>query len=509
MRKNLDRRDFLKLMALSPLLSVGVQPLTSSIFQGSEDRGFPNVLILVFDSLSALNVSLYGYPRVTTPNLQRIAERSTVYHSHYSAGNFTTPSTASFLTGTYPWKHRAFSHQTTIERETASKTLFHAFDEKAHTVGFSHNYLVNILLHDVRDSLNEFTLPNDVSIADYNLLEEVLFEDYVVAERAERVYLKKPGELSNSLFLAPLHWVLKTAHTRKLEQEYEQDYPLGLPGYHDMLYPLEGTMDWVKKSIQSWPNPYIAYLHFMPPHDPYLPSGEFALSFYDNWKPPSKPDHFYSEGVAEEEMEERRRRYDQYIAYIDAQLGALFDSLDADGSLDNTWFILTSDHGEMFERGIWQHTTRTLFEPVIRIPLLISAPGQNERRDVYDYTSCIDLLPTLLHLTNQSIPSEVEGEVLPPFSNGNFDSDRPIYIVEAKSNPKFGPITKATLAIRRGPYKLIYYSYEGYDGVAELFDLEADPDELNDLSSSHPSLAADLKRELLSKLEEVNQPYLG
>jgi hypothetical protein len=56
---------------------------------------------------------------------------------------------------------------------------------------------------------------------------------------------------------------------------------------------------------------------------------------------------------------------------------------------------------------------------------------------------------------------------------------------------------------------LIYYSYEGYDGVAELFDLEADPDELNDLSSSHPSLVADLKRELLSKLEEVNQPYLG
>jgi arylsulfatase A-like enzyme len=506
---HLHRRDFLKILALSPLLSVGVHSLTDAIPQAGDNRGSPSVLILVFDSLSALNVSLYGYPRATTPNFQRIAKRATVYHSHYSAGNFTTPSTASLLTGTYPWKHRAFSHQATIRKELTSKTLFHAFGERAYTVGFSHNYLVNVLLHDIRDSLNEFTLPNDVSIADYNLLEDIFFKDYVVAGRAERVYLKKPGELSNSLFLAPLHWVLKTAHTRKLEQEHERDYPLGLPGYHDMLYPLEGTMDWVKKSINSWPNPYLSYLHFMPPHDPYLPSGDFALSFYDNWKPAMKPEHFYSEGVAEDEMEERRRRYDQYIAYIDAQLGALYDSLERDGLLKNTWFILTSDHGEMFERGIWQHTTRTLFEPVIRVPLLISAPEQKERRDVYDYTSCVDLLPTLLKVTNQPIPIEVEGEVLPPFRGEDLESDRPIFVVEAKSNPKFGPITKATLAIRRGPYKLIYYSYEEFDGVTELFDLEDDPQELNDLSSSHPSLAADLKNQLLTKLEEVNQPYLG
>jgi arylsulfatase A-like enzyme len=163
----------------------------------------------------------------------------------------------------------------------------------------------------------------------------------------------------------------------------------------------------------------------------------------------------------------------------------------------------------MFERGIWQHTTRTLYEPVIRVPLLISAPEQKERRDVYDYTSCVDLLPTLLKVTNQPIPIEVEGEVLPPFRSEDFESDRPIFMVEAKSNPKFGPITKATLAIRRGPYKLICYSYEEFDGVTELFDLEDDPQELNDLSSSHPSLAADLKNQLLTKLEEVNQPYLG
>jgi arylsulfatase A-like enzyme len=508
MRFDLNRRDFLKLLALSPLAAAGAHRLGHSTFKKDED--FPNILILVFDSLSAMNVSVNGYPRLTTPNFERFAERATVYHSHYSAGNFTTPSTASLFTGTYPWTHRAFSHQTTIIDELASRTVFEEFAEKAYTVGFSQNYLVNILLHHIRDSLNEFTLPNDISLADYNLLEDVFFKDYIVAERAERVYLKKPGELSNSLFLAPIFWALKTAHKRKLENDLSREYPLGLPGYHDMLYPLEGTMDWVMESLLSWQNPYLAYLHFMPPHDPYLPSGEFALSFYDGWTPTPKPAHFYSEGVSDEDMEERRRRYDQYVAYIDAQFGQLYESLQSRRLLDNTWLILTSDHGEMFERGIWQHTTRTLFEPVIRVPLIISAPGQHERMDIFTPTTCVDLLPTLLHVTNQPIPDWSEGKVLPPFGDDDLEGDRSVFVVEAKSNPKYGPLTKATVAIRKGPHKLVYYmGYDGFNGVTELFDLKNDPDELNNLSDSQQSLATDLKNELLNKIEEVNQPYIG
>lgn len=504
-----NRRDFLKLVALSPLIPVGLHYLRRGLFAPNVNSNSPNFLILVFDSLSALNASLYGYPRLTTPNFERFAQRATVYHSHYSAGNFTTPSTASLFTGTYPWTHRAFSHQATIADELTSNTLFQGFDDSAHTVGFTQNYLANILLHPLRNSLDDFQLPNDISLVDYNLLEDVFFKDYVVAERAERVYLKKPGELSNSLFLAPISWGLKTAHTHKLEGEQSREYPLGLPGYHDMLYPLEGTMSWVMESVQSWERPFFAYLHFMPPHDPYLPSSEFAGMFYGGWQPTPKPSHYYSEGFPEEELEDRRRRYDQYIAYVDSHFGVLYDFLENMGILENTWLILTSDHGEMFERGIWQHTTRTLFEPVIRVPLLISAPGQVERQDIYENTSCVDIFPTLMHLSDQALPSWFEGKVLPPYTNAPTESDRPIYVIEAKSNPKFRPISKATLSMRRGDYKIIYYSYEDHDGVVELFDLVNDPQELNDLSASRKSLAEELKNDLLSRLEQENRAYTG
>jgi arylsulfatase A-like enzyme len=508
--KNMDRRDFLKALSLLSMLSAGVQFLGNDGQGDSADGSAPNFLILVFDTFSAEHVSLYGYPRQTTPNLERIAEKATVFHSHYSAGNFTTPSTASLLTGTYTWTNRAFSHQATIIESLVNKNLFSQFGRRGYeNIGFSQNFLVDIILHNLRQLLDEFTLPNDVSLVDYNLLEDIFFKDYVVAQRAERVYLKKPGKLSNSLYLAPIYKALTGFHRAQLEDEYRRKYPWGIPGYHDMLYPLEDTLEWALERIRSWSNPYLAYLHFMPPHDPYLPSSEFAGLFFDDWKPVPKPPHFYSEGETEENLWIQRQHYDQYIAYVDARLGYLYDALQSQGLLENTWLIITSDHGELFERGIWKHTTRTLFESVIHVPLVISAPGQEERRDVFEYTSCVDLLPTLLHLSDQSLPSWLEGRVLPPYSDEVIENDRPIYVIEAKSNPKFRPISKATLSVRRGQYKLVYYNYEDFEGVTELYDLENDPEEMNNLSTSRQSIAAELKGELLKKLAEVNQPYAG
>ena len=66
--------------------------------------------------------------------------------------------------------------------------------------------------------------------------------------------------------------------------------------------------------------------------------------------------------------------------------------------------VLTSDHGEMFERGISGHGSRVLYQPVVRIPLMIFEPGQQMGADIYEYTSAVDVLPTLAHLTGQETP---------------------------------------------------------------------------------------------------------
>ena len=108
MKSPLSRRDFLKLA--SALMLAPMVP-TSSASNSQKDSAIvssrisvkqsdlPNVIIIIFDALSALHLPPYGYTRDTSPNLNRFAQQSIVYHNHHSAGNFTTPSTASLLTG--------------------------------------------------------------------------------------------------------------------------------------------------------------------------------------------------------------------------------------------------------------------------------------------------------------------------------------------------------------------------------------------------------------------------
>lgn len=102
------------------------------------------------------------------------------------------------------------------------------------------------------------------------------------------------------------------------------------------------------------------------------------------------------------------------------------DKLEASGILDHSYLVVTSDHGELFERGENGHNTFLLYDSVIHIPLLVSAPQQTKRQDFYSLTSNIDVLPTLLNIVKKEIPSSVEGRLLPGFG-GAEDATRSIF----------------------------------------------------------------------------------
>ena len=103
--------------------------------------------------------------------------------------------------------------------------------------------------------------------------------------------------------------------------------------------------------------------------------------------------------------------------------------------------VITSDHGEMFERGVSGHTTPLIFNPLVHVPLVISTPGQTERVDVHANTSCTDILPTLAHLTGNPVPGWVEGELLPGLG-GEENRQRGVYVVDAKENSAFAPLSQ-------------------------------------------------------------------
>lgn len=161
--------------------------------------------------------------------------------------------------------------------------------------------------------------------------------------------------------------------------------------------------------------------------------------------------------------------------------------------------------------GISQHFHETFHQPAVKIPLLIFEPGQQSRKDVFTPTSAVDILPTLLHLADKEIPDWCEGKILPPYSNKQPEDDRSIFALEAKDNPIDKQISPGTAMIVKGEYKLVYYydyaKLKNQGPLTELYNLENDPEELDNLYSTNSNLADSMLDELLDTMTAADAPY--
>jgi choline-sulfatase len=322
---------------------------------------------------------------------------------------------------------------------------------------------------------------------------------------------RKEEGYAYSLFLARLYEKQRDRAISALQSQF----PGGIPHIAaDDYFLLEDAIDWLEGALGALPRPFMGYFHFMPPHGPYLTNQKYYNFFNgDGFRPVFKPLDIFSakQDRMFESLLRKRANYDEFILYVDQEFGRLMDGLEASGILKNSWVVLTSDHGEMFERGIRGHWTPVLYQPVIRVPLLIFEPGQRSRRDVYVNTSAVDLLPTILQVTGQPPADWSDGRVLPPFAQ-TYDPERSLFVVQALQGEQYLPLTEATAALIKGQYKLMYffgYKELGVGGERiELYDIKNDLEELNDLSSSKRETTAELLDELKRKLTEVNAPYM-
>jgi arylsulfatase A-like enzyme len=509
MNNRLNRRDFLKLVSLLPIGISAPRVLRTFGLSGAAQGGPKNVIVIVFDAFSAYDISLYGYARQTTPNIDRLASRAVVYHNHFSGGNFTSPGTASLLTGVLPWTHRALNLNGKVVKPYIEKNIFSAFQDY-YRIAYTHNGYANIFLKQFQPHLDEWIPRESLYLESYDSFISTLFSHDDDIASISWVRSMKVGEegFAYSLFLSHLYEWLQDRKIEKLKPLF----PRGLPTVSSIdPYLLETAVDAIKKRLTEIPQPFLGYFHFMPPHHPYRTSHEFFNVFKsDGLKTIEKPIDILARKVVKE-LPRQRTEYDEFILYCDKEFGQLYAYLESSGLLENTWVVLTSDHGEMFERGISGHGSKVLYQPVVRIPLMIFEPGQQTRRDIYEYTSAVDLLPTLTHLTGQRDPNWTEGGILPPYSKTDRNLDRTLYVVQAIDNPPNASLTQASTALVKENYKLHYYF--GYPELSngetvKLFDIKSDPEELVDLYSSKKEIASELLNELKSKLIEVNKPYL-
>jgi arylsulfatase len=505
--EKLSRRDTIKL-ALSLPAGFAVSKAISTL---GVQSSLPNIIVIVLDALTAGNMSLFGYPRITTPSIEKFAQKATVYHAHYSSGTFTSPGVASLLTGMYPWTHRAINIAGVVAEKYFDRNIFSQIGSSYHRIGFSQNINVDILLRQFNDALDDH-LPLgsfskfDQYISDSNgpdpLIKYRSFDGFLYANRPA------------SLVFGAINRYLEECKASRMQTEVASGRLQNFE--RDLFYIIGDVFKGLASQVKNFPNPSLAYFHVYPPHEPYVPGADFKDLFNDDWKPPRKKNHNLLVNLdSNDQLRQERLLYDRFIATVDSAFGRFIDEIAAAGKLDNTCVVLVSDHGQMFERGVEGHLSPLVYDPAVRIPLIISAPGQQTRQDIYSATNNVDLLPTLLRITGHNVPEWCEGGLLPGFG-GKEDFERAVFSMDAKENAPNGKLTTVSIAMRKGRYKLIYYkgytSYRGFpndlsynQGVFELYDLENDPEELSDILADSKSIAPSLQEELLDSYNKFSQ----
>ncbi|MFW6413813.1 MAG: sulfatase [Verrucomicrobiota bacterium] len=192
-------------------------------------------------------------------------------------------------------------------------------------------------------------------------------------------------------------------------------------------------------------------------------------------------------GFDEETVRQVRRIYFAMCAELDAMVGTVYDMLKQLGLDDNTYFVFTGDHGEMaMEHREWYKMS--MYEGSVRIPMVMTGPDIVSGQRRQNLVSLIDMCPTLMDMVQLPSPEKADGESLLPLARGDTDESR---------NWAYACFTGTTLnttsyMLRKGRWK--YVVYVGYP--SQLFDIESDPQELNDLLREEPQVAAQLDEEL-------------
>lgn len=419
----------------------------------------PNVVYVVVDTLRADALSCYGYPRPTSPNLDAIAAQGTRFADFSAAAPWTKPSTATLLTGLYPGRHGALFHGASMRVPPGERALADVFQEAGYqTAGFVTN-------------------PNVKRVFGFDRGFDHFF-DSPVEDTPRRAAIRSAsiGALISALTRHQFNW------------KYENDVRAL---NSQVVRWLDGRGD----------APFFLYLHYIDPHSPYSPPAEFRRLFAE--------DH----GMVLHNERKRlvgRDLYDGEVRYADTGLGELIDELRARGEWDNTLFVLTSDHGEeWFEFGALGHGY-SLYQPVVGVPLIVHGPGVAAGRVVDEPLQMVDLPATVCDLAGLGVERLGDGESFAAAASADDWAGRELVFLENQfgmgqhDNDDF-----IHTGLRQGRWKLIHTekskfrpAKRGYP-TEELFDLEADPLERNNLYDDprYTDLIMDLEGLLAAHLQ--------
>jgi arylsulfatase A-like enzyme len=444
-----------------------------------------NILLITFDALGAEDMSLYGYPLPTAPNIDAFARRGTIFTNFYSASTFTTPCVATMLTGLYPLDDKVYQLEGHLQAANSAKSLPDLMRAAGYATGafFSNPYAYYL----GQRLENNFDFLPDPIFQDGGLQHlwnatTPLHQDSGIGSRIDE-YVDLTG-LWNPLWRLP-----SNLHER---------------------FRAASSFQHAREMLAKLPEGFFLWVHVMTPHGPYLPDSQERGRFLSaseqqifegegkpNWKPHYPPDQ-------QSQVDHWRLRYDEFILTADRAFGTFMSHAESSGKLQDTTVIVSADHGESFEGGIFQHGSAYLTRPVIHIPLIIRTPGQQHSRTVAFTADQTSLAPTILELAGQPQPDWMRGESLARWLNGNAggEGEGLAFCQYLEKNSVFKPLHHGTVGVIDGKsqhqYVLDIDTQKGSLkplNEAQIWDL--------DRSSENPALAAQLREAVQRRFPEL------
>ncbi len=434
-----------------------------------------NILLITVDTLRADHLSAWGYERKTSPTIDRLAAEGVRFDQVSVQWPKTTPSFASMFTSTYA-KDNGMVRKVGVPLSCKFTTLAENLQRQGYATAA-------VVANGALGSEFHFDQGFDVYIETWKL--------------------NHPGGAAAD--------------------------PTKDPNGAEAVTKLaEGLLAQLDKSSKGG-KPWFLWVHYLDPHAPYTPPGEYATKFQgdEHFDPTAKIEvaakpNQQMMGIGQKQVLEGhtdlafyRARYDAEISYNDAQIGLLLDEMKRRQMLAKTLTVFTADHGESLgEHGYYFDHGRFSFQTCLRVPLIVHYPGVLAPRVDRDPVELIDLAPTLLEAAGGTLPATVpiQGHSLTPRLRGielpappPAKENDPWLRPPATSFSESGWETdnKWQKVVRDKRFKLIFAQtrpeqrWIGGEGIRfTLYDLQNDPGETQNVADKYPDDLERLKREL-------------
>ena len=397
---------------------------------GGHARRPPNVILITVDTVRADHLACYGYPRDTMPFVEGFVKSAVLFSNAYSTASWTAPSVASIATALYPREHGVLHGTVTkgkVEHQEMLDPSFLTLAEAMKAGGYA-TFGVFANGHMTRETGFD---------QGFDVVQSLWFEKSPAPNRAVAAILSRIRESQ----------------------------------------------------------PYFLWVHYFDPHAPYLARKPWIEAYSTNM---ALCDQLSGLGFADlkDTLETVRRSpaalqalvdvYDSELGYADQHIKELFGMLEIG---DDSLIIISSDHGEQFLEHHGLYHGFTLYEPEVRVPLIVRMPARRlAGKTVAASVSNRNILPTILDIAGIWLDTPVPGySLLPLMKNG--PEPEPVYLELDRGSHWKG--------VRRDDWKLVCRM----PSKCELFDLASDPDESDPATDREPARADTLYNSLLAWME--------